>query len=53
MREIPIDEQPQFFIDDYDGLPAMVSAVNRTFHDIQTLASYNGTSFDLPLLESQ
>ena len=43
----------QFFIDDYDGLPAMVSAVNRTLHDIQVLVSYNGTSFGLLLLEFQ
>lgn len=31
----------------------MVSSVNRTPHDIQALVSYNGTSFGLPLLESQ
>jgi uncharacterized protein YprB with RNaseH-like and TPR domain len=43
----------QFFIDDFDGLPAMVSAVNRTLKYIQALVSYNGQSFDLPLLESQ
>lgn len=43
----------QYFLDDYDGEPAMVAALDRQLSEAQALVTYNGRAFDVPLLETR
>ena len=43
----------QYFMEDYDGEGAIVEAVDRAFAGAQGIVSYNGRTFDVPLLETR
>jgi len=43
----------QYFIDDYPGEPAMVSRLAADLAEAETVVSYNGSSFDLPLFRTR
>ena len=43
----------QYFMEDYDGESAMIEAIERVMDGAQGLVSYNGRTFDMPLLESR
>lgn len=46
-------EVAQYFMEDYDGEAALVAACAEAFDAAQALVSYNGRSFDVPLLEAR
>jgi uncharacterized protein YprB with RNaseH-like and TPR domain len=43
----------QFFMRDYPEEPSMLAAIQEALADAQVLITYNGKSFDIPLLESR
>lgn len=43
----------QFFMRDYPEEPSMLAAIHEALADAQVLVTYNGKSFDIPLLESR
>jgi uncharacterized protein YprB with RNaseH-like and TPR domain len=43
----------QYFMRDFDEEPAVLLAVSEKLNDFQSMASYNGKCFDLPLLENR
>ncbi len=43
----------QFFMRDYDEEPAQLSALGELFDDLEAVVSFNGKSFDMPLLETR
>lgn len=43
----------QFFLDRFAGEPAMLDAVAARVHDASVIASFNGKSFDLPLIDTR
>jgi len=43
----------QFFMRDYDEEPAMLQALGELFDRLEAVVSFNGKSFDLPLLETR
>jgi uncharacterized protein len=43
----------QFFMRDLDEEPALLSALEATFQQSDGLVTYNGSGFDLPLLETR
>lgn len=46
----PQAEIRQVFMQDFGGEPAMIDHIDRLLQEAQAYASYNGASFDLPLL---
>lgn len=46
-------EVRQYFMRDLDEEPALIAALGALFHDFDGLVTYNGTGFDLPLLETR
>lgn len=45
--------QRQYFLSDYPGEPAFLNAVKKEIQNAGILVSYNGRSYDTPLLESR
>lgn len=43
----------QFFLEDYPGEPAFLEALLAEFDEDAVVATYNGSSFDLPLLRTR
>ncbi len=43
----------QYFMRDFDEEPAVLLAVSEKLNNFQSLASYNGKCYDLPLLENR
>ncbi|MBL8295722.1 MAG: ribonuclease H-like domain-containing protein [Bryobacterales bacterium] len=43
----------QFFMRDFPEEPSMLAAIQEALADAQVLVTYNGKSFDIPLLESR
>ena len=43
----------QFFLRDYDEEPSALAALTDSLADAQVLVTYNGKSFDVPLLETR
>jgi uncharacterized protein YprB with RNaseH-like and TPR domain len=43
----------QFFMRDYDEEPAMLHALGELLDQLEAVVSFNGKSFDLPLLETR
>jgi uncharacterized protein YprB with RNaseH-like and TPR domain len=43
----------QYFIRDFDEEPSMLHALGKTLQKFQLVVTYNGASFDIPLLESR
>jgi len=43
----------QFFMRDYPEEASMLAAIEEALTDVQVLVTYNGKTFDLPLLESR
>ncbi len=43
----------QYFMRDFDEEPAVLLAVSQELNNFQSLASYNGKCYDLPLLENR
>ena len=43
----------QYFIRDFDEEPSMLSALARQLDDFDLIVTYNGRSFDLPLVENR
>jgi len=43
----------QFFMRDYPEEPSMLAAIGEALADAQVLVTYNGKSFDIPLLETR
>jgi uncharacterized protein YprB with RNaseH-like and TPR domain len=52
-RERPRVEVRQWFLRDLPGEPELVEAVDATLKEAKALVSFNGASFDLPLLKSR
>jgi uncharacterized protein YprB with RNaseH-like and TPR domain len=46
-------EVRQYFMRDLDEEPALLAALDALFRDFDGLVTYNGTGFDLPLLETR
>jgi uncharacterized protein YprB with RNaseH-like and TPR domain/predicted nucleic acid-binding protein len=46
-------EVRQYFMRDLDEEPALLAALDVLFRDFDGLVTYNGTGFDLPLLETR
>jgi uncharacterized protein len=46
-------EVRQYFMRDLDEEPALLAALDALFRDSDGLVTYNGTGFDLPLLETR
>ncbi|HUZ18502.1 MAG TPA: ribonuclease H-like domain-containing protein [Spirochaetia bacterium] len=43
----------QYFLSDYPGEPEMIAALSEAFGDESFVVSYNGKSFDLPILKTR
>lgn len=43
----------QFFMRDYREEPALLHHLNKKLDDLQSIVSFNGKSFDMPLLETR
>ena len=43
----------QFFMEDYDEEPAMIEALAERMREFEALVSYNGKTFDVPLLRTR
>jgi hypothetical protein len=43
----------QYFMEDYDQEPALISALSERFTGFDAVVSFNGKAFDLPLLETR
>jgi uncharacterized protein len=43
----------QYFMDDYPGEPAMIQQLARDISESQSIVTYNGASFDLPLFRTR
>ena len=43
----------QFFLPDYDAEPALLAAVAEELRSLRSVVTYNGKSFDLPLLRNR
>jgi uncharacterized protein YprB with RNaseH-like and TPR domain len=49
----PQVEVRQWFLRDHPGEPEMIEAIHHALEEARTLVSFNGASFDLPLLKSR
>ncbi len=43
----------QYFVTDYPGEPELIAALAKEINEAHTIVSYNGKSFDLPILRSR
>jgi len=52
-QRVPEVEVRQWFLRDHPGEPDLIQALDAAFAEARTLVSFNGASFDLPLLRSR